>query len=61
MNKYFVWIQGLRGPTAQLWDEKDKTWEGKPIKTLANPIKLHAKDDRDLNQLMLDYPFEAKE
>lgn len=55
--KYFVWVSGLRGPEAQIWDDKDKTQEGKPIEILNGPIKLHPKDDRDLNQLVKDYPY----
>lgn len=53
-NKYFVWISGLRGPEAQIWDDKDKTADGKPIKTLIKPIAFN--DDRNLEQLMKDYP-----
>lgn len=53
--KYFVWTQGLRGPTPQIWDEKEKTWEGKKIKTLTSPIEFN--DERSLEQLAKDYPY----
>lgn len=55
-ERYFVWISGLRGPEAQIWDEEKKQRDGKKIVTLLTPIKLHAKDDRPLDQLAKDYP-----
>jgi hypothetical protein len=60
MTKYFVWIAGLRGPEAQLWDEKAKTAEGKPIKTLMGPIEVGNTVDLTVARLMHPYPFEAK-
>lgn len=58
MNKYFVWLNGLKGPEAQIWDEATRMRDGKPVKPLADPIKLHAKDARTLDQLITDYPYE---
>ena len=55
--KYFVWINGLRGPVAQIWDDKDKTQEGKPIKVL---FGVECSDDAKLDDLKALYPFEAK-
>lgn len=55
-DRYFVWVSGLRGPEAQIWSYKDMTQEGRKIKTLADPVKLHPKDDRSLDQLKMDYP-----
>ena len=57
---YFVWLEGLRGPEAQLWDEKDKTEGGKPVKYLAcHTVPDDAKID-DLKKLYPE-PSEAKE
>lgn len=53
--KLFVWIQGLKGPEPQLWDEL-QTRDNKPVKYLAC---YSVSDDRTLNQLKLDYPYVA--
>lgn len=53
--KYFVWISGLRGPEPQIWDEKDKTQEGKPVKVLMKPVRVG--DDISLSQACLLYPW----
>ena len=58
--KYLVWIAGLKGPEAQFWDEKSKTAEGKPIKTLMGPILIGPDVKLDAAKLMHPYPFEAK-
>lgn len=55
--KYFVWVPGLHGPEAQIWDEENKTREGKPIKTLIAPIAV---ENYNLDALKKAYPFEAK-
>lgn len=60
MTKYFVWVDGLQGPQPQIWDEKNKTADGKPVKTLTEPIVLNSADKSNLNELMIAYPFEAK-
>ena len=60
MSKYLVWIAGLKGPEAQLWDERDKTAEGKQIKTLMRPILIGSDVTLDAAKLMHTYPFEAK-
>lgn len=39
MTKYFVYIQGLRGPEAQKWDG-EQTVNQKPVPTLAK-FPLH--------------------
>lgn len=59
--KYFVWVSGLRGPEAQLWDEAEKTEGGKPVKPLTKPILLPDQMVYSLNSLMVKYPYEAKE
>jgi hypothetical protein len=60
MSKYFVWISGLRGPEPQIWDEKNKTSEGKPIATLFKR-ELHPDEHTlGLNYLSERYPCEAK-
>ena len=53
--KYFVWLQGLRGPEPQLWNEM-QTVGGKPVKTLGEPVKLPDADPRELSKLAEDYP-----
>lgn len=59
MNKYFVWVAGLRGPVAQIWDDKEKTQEGRPIKTLTQPRELHPSEHMiGLMELSLRYPHE---
>lgn len=55
--KYFVWIAGLRGPIPQIWDEKDKTAEGKPVKTL---FKVEIPYSAKIDDMVAKYPFEAK-
>lgn len=59
MFKYFVWISGLRGPEAQIWADADCTVNGKPVLHYQQ-VRLSADDPRTLDQLKLDYPFEAK-
>jgi len=59
MTKLFVWISGLRGPEAQLWDEL-KQEGGKPVKYLV----CHAVEDKaTLADCVAKYPapIEAKE
>ena len=56
--KYFVWVWGLKGPCPQIWDEADKTIDGKPAPRLSKPIKIHFKDERDLATLAKDHPYE---
>lgn len=55
--KYFVWITGLKGPEAQIWDEKSKTEGQKPIKTL---FAVEISDRATLAECIALYPFEAK-
>lgn len=57
MTKLFVWIQGLKGPEAQLWDELKENG-GKKVKYLAC---YSVPDEAKLDDLMRLYPFEAKE
>lgn len=57
MVKYFVWLPGLRGPEAQIWDEAKKTREGKPIKPL---FGAEVSDSATLTECVALYPFEAK-
>lgn len=55
--KYFVWLPGLRGPEAQLWDDAVKTREGKLIKPL---FGVEVSDNATLEECVALYPFEAK-
>jgi hypothetical protein len=56
--KYFVWIAGLKGPEAQIWDEKNKTSEGKIIKTL---MIVPVQDHMGLAQCQAEYPMVVNE
>ncbi len=57
--KYLVWINGLRGPEAQLWSD-DLTREGKPIETLAKHKLTPLEANLSLTELANRYPYEAK-
>jgi len=39
-NMYFVWTNGLRGPTAELWDGIPINGNGKPVVTPIYQVKL---------------------
>lgn len=58
--KLFVYVTGLRGPEAQIWDEQ-RYANQKPVPTLAR-IEL-AKDEHliGLNELKERYPAPASE
>ena len=61
MMKYFVWIEGLRGPEPQIWyDDDQKDGVGKSKKVLAK----HDITDADLSMshlaLLYPAPTEAK-
>ena len=57
MTKLFVWVNGLRGPEPQLWNEL-QTRDNKPVKYLAC---YSVSDEMKLDDLIKLYPFEAKE
>lgn len=57
MAKYFVWVSGLRGPEAQLWDSLTKTKELKPIASTP-PIRLLDNDERSIFQLEQKFSYE---
>lgn len=58
--KYFVWVQGLKGPEPQIWDEENKTLNGKPIKALMGPIEISDATNLETARIMHPYPFEVK-
>lgn len=61
MIKYLVWVSGLRGPEAQLWDEVNKMRDGKPIATLKPPVQLGPLEaSQSLELLMVSYPYDNK-
>lgn len=62
MPKHLVYINGLRGPEAQIWDEKAKTRDGKPVVTLLQRELTPAENDLTLDELKQLYPIpiEAK-
>lgn len=59
MTKFFVWIDGLRGPEPQIWHD-EFTKDQKPIPTLAkhelNPLDANL----PISELANRYPYEAK-
>lgn len=55
--KYFVWVNGLSGPEAQIWAEdggRDSQGKMKPSLKL---IKISENDIRTLDELKKDYPL----
>lgn len=54
--KYLVYIQGLRGPEAQIWAE-DMTRDGKPIPTLAKHKLTPLEANLEINELKRRYPY----
>lgn len=58
-NKYFVWVNGLRGPEAQTWDDKQKYKDGKLVVMLTPPIALLENDNRTLDELKEAFSYEA--
>ncbi len=59
--KYLTWVNGLRGPSPQVWAEKDLTAEGKPVPKLAQHEINEAEAALGLKVLAMAYPYEAKE
>ena len=60
-TKYFVYINGLRGPEAQIWAEKDMTRDQKPIETLYKRELTPLESNLFIDELKKRYPFiEAK-
>lgn len=56
-TKYFIWVQGYRGPEAQLCQSLPVDGSGKPKPYLA----CHAVDaSESLSQCIAKYPYEAK-
>jgi hypothetical protein len=43
---YFVWITGLRGPEAQLWESEPVDGNGKPTKDVLFKAKLSANEEK---------------
>lgn len=58
MSSYLVYINGLRGPEAQIWPEKDKTRDGKPIETLATHELTPLEANLSIDELKKRYPYE---
>jgi len=55
--KYFVWIESLTGPEAQIWqDEGSRDSQGK-LKPALKRVELQESDIRTLDELMKDYPL----
>jgi len=58
--KYFVWVNGLRGPEPQIWHD-DMTVDGKPVPILAKHQMTDADNGVTLFGLSERYPYKAKE
>lgn len=56
MPKYLVYINGLKGPEAQIWAEKDFTKDGKPIQTLSKRELNPLEGNLMLDELKRRYP-----
>lgn len=55
--KYFVWINGLAGPEAQIWEnDGGKDSQGK-LKPSLKCVQLQENDIRTLDELKKDYPL----
>jgi hypothetical protein len=58
MARYFVWVEGLRGPTPQLWEHEPVDGNGKPIKTTLSKRQLvGAEQTLSLDYLAMKYPY----
>lgn len=57
--KYLVWIDGLRGPEAQLWSDII-TRDNKPVETLKKHELTPLEANLSLDELKKRYPYEAK-
>jgi hypothetical protein len=56
--KYFVWIDGLAGPEAQIWYEGGRDSQGR-LKPSLKCVQLPEHDARTLDELKKDYPYEG--
>ena len=54
--KYLVYVNGLRGPEAQIWAE-NLTQNQKPIPTLAKHTLTPLEVNLDINELKRRYPY----
>jgi hypothetical protein len=55
--KHFVWVEGVAGPTAQIWHmDGGKDGQGK-LKSTLKLVELPSHDQRALDELKGDYPL----
>lgn len=55
--KRFVWIEGIAGPTPQLWEEDgSRDGQGK-LKSALKLVEIPSHDQRTLDELARDYPL----
>lgn len=59
MHKYFVWINGLRGPEPQLWADKQVDGAGKLKETLFIHELQPSESGLSLSSFALMYPINA--
>lgn len=57
--KYLVYIAGLRGPEAQIWDYEhtEHTQNQKPVPTLAKHELTPLEANLEINELKRRYPY----
>lgn len=55
--RYLVYITGLRGPEAQIWDEASKTRDGKPAPTLYMKELTPLEANLEIDELKRRYPY----
>lgn len=57
----FVWLQGTKGPTCQIWWLGAMTKDQKPVPTLQEHDMTELDEALDMNQLSEKYPLAKKE
>lgn len=58
MIKHFTWVTGLQGPEGQIWGEDACDSQGK-LKQHLVLHELRDDDNRTLDQLKHDYPYDV--
>ena len=61
MPKYFVYVNGLRGPEAQIWDDEHRYENQKKVQTLFKQALKFDEHLHGLNALKERYPMPVSE
>lgn len=58
----FVWVEGMRGPTPELWsdDYRNDDMQGRPRKVILQQHKVGNVSNMTLDALAAVYPLESK-